>query len=156
MTKILVIEDELPIRSKIETILEYEGYDVLGAGDGVEGVKLAQAEIPDLVICDVLMPEMNGYGALSALRSNADTAAIPVIFLTAAASRADMRKGMELGADGVLLNTGIAGADDPVKMAVAMKYAIQAGQLGRQAGRIPRKLYATASSPLEGVIGVKE
>jgi len=99
MTKILVIEDELPIRSKIETILEYEGYDVLGAGDGVEGVKLAQAEIPDLVICDVLMPEMNGYGALSALRSNADTAAIPVIFLTAAASRADMRKGMELGAD---------------------------------------------------------
>ena len=99
MTKILVIEDELPIRSKIETILEYEGYDVLGAGDGVEGVKLAQAENPDLVICDVLMPEMNGYGALSALRSNANTAAIPVIFLTAAASRADMRKGMELGAD---------------------------------------------------------
>jgi DNA-binding response OmpR family regulator len=99
MTKILVIEDELPIRSKIETILEYEGYDVLGAGDGIEGVKLAQAETPDLVICDVLMPEMNGYGALSALRSNANTAAIPVIFLTAAASRADMRKGMELGAD---------------------------------------------------------
>lgn len=99
MTKILVIEDELPIRSKIETILEYEGYDVVGAGDGVEGVKLAQTESPDLVICDVLMPEMNGYGALSALRSNVSTAAIPVIFLTAAASRADMRKGMELGAD---------------------------------------------------------
>jgi thiazole synthase len=60
---------------------------------------------------------------------------------------------MELGADGVLLNTGIAGASDPVSMARAMRHAIEAGALARSAGRIPRKLYATASSPLEGVIG---
>ena len=63
---------------------------------------------------------------------------------------------MELGADGVLLNTGIAGAQDPTKMAHAMRHALQAGLLARQAGRIPRKLYATASSPLAGVIGAEE
>lgn len=80
----------------------------------------------------------------------------PVIVDAGVGTPSDVTKAMELGADGVLLNTGIAGATDPVSMALAMKYAIQAGQLGKQAGRIPRKLYATASSPLEGVIGVKE
>ena len=58
-----------------------------------------------------------------------------------------------LGADGVLLNTGIAGAKDPIAMAIAMRHALEAGLLARQAGRIPKKLYATASSPIEGVIG---
>jgi len=62
---------------------------------------------------------------------------------------------MELGADGVLLNTGISGAADPIKMARAMRLALEAGHLARQAGRIPRKLYATASSPVEGVIGAR-
>ena len=65
----------------------------------------------------------------------------------------DVTIAMELGADGVLLNTGVAGAKDPLKMARAMRLALEAGLLARQAGRIPRKLYATASSPLEGVIG---
>ena len=59
---------------------------------------------------------------------------------------------MELGADAVLMNTGIAGAKDPIKMAIAMNYAVKAGRLAYKAGRIPKKLYATASSPLEGVI----
>ena len=99
MTKILVIEDEEPIREKIMTVLRYEGYDAVGANDGAEGVRLASDEQPELIICDVLMPQMNGYGALSAMRAKPETAAIPVIFLTAAASRADQRKGMELGAD---------------------------------------------------------
>jgi thiazole synthase len=62
---------------------------------------------------------------------------------------------MELGADGVLLNTGVAGASDPLTMAHAMRHALQAGLLARRSGRIPRKLYATASSPLEGVIGAE-
>lgn len=99
MTKILVIEDEEPSREKIMTVLRYEGYETIGAIDGAEGVKMATDELPELIICDVLMPQMNGYGALSALRAKPETAAIPVIFLTAAASRADQRKGMELGAD---------------------------------------------------------
>ncbi|MBT3628411.1 MAG: response regulator [Rhodospirillaceae bacterium] len=99
MTKILVIEDEAPIRDKIVTVLEYEKYDVIDAPNGRDGVVSAQKYHPDLIICDVLMPDMNGYGALAALRDDPDTSDIPVIFLTAAASRADMRKGMELGAD---------------------------------------------------------
>jgi len=99
MAKILVIEDEEAIRDKIMTVLRYEGFETLGAAEGDEGVSAAADTNPDLIICDVLMPRMNGYGALSALRANEKTAAIPVIFLTAAASRADQRKGMELGAD---------------------------------------------------------
>lgn len=99
MAKILVIEDEEAIRDKIMTVLRYEGFETFGAAEGDEGVSAAADNSPDLIICDVLMPRMNGYGALSALRANEKTAAIPVIFLTAAASRADQRKGMELGAD---------------------------------------------------------
>jgi DNA-binding response OmpR family regulator len=99
MTKILVIEDEAPIRDKIVTVLKYEDYDVIDATNGREGVTSAQENRPDLIICDVLMPDLNGYGALAALRDNPNTSDIPVIFLTAAASRADMRKGMEMGAD---------------------------------------------------------
>ncbi len=77
----------------------------------------------------------------------------PIIVDAGVGTASDVTVAMELGADGVLLNTGIAGAKDPVKMAVAMRHAMEAGLLARQAGRIPRKLYATASSPIEDVIG---
>jgi len=77
----------------------------------------------------------------------------PVIVDAGVGTASDVTVAMELGADGVLLNTGIAGAADPLMMAHAMRDALQAGWLARRAGRIPRKLYATASSPLEGVIG---
>jgi thiazole synthase len=80
----------------------------------------------------------------------------PVIVDAGVGTASDVTVAMELGADGVLLNTGVAGAKDPVQMARAMKLATEAGYLARRAGRIPRKLYATASSPLEGVIGAKE
>jgi thiazole synthase len=79
----------------------------------------------------------------------------PVIVDAGVGTPSDVAIAMELGADGVLLNTGIAGAADPVAMARAMRLAVEAGYLGRRAGRIPRKLYATASSPLEGVIGAE-
>ena len=82
--------------------------------------------------------------------------AYPVIVDAGVGTASDVTIAMELGADGVLLNTGVAGAKDPVSMARAMRLAIEAGYLARRAGRIPRRLYATASSPLEGVIGVKE
>ncbi len=77
----------------------------------------------------------------------------PIIVDAGVGTASDVAVAMELGADGVLLNTGIASAADPVKMARAMRHAIEAGLLAKQAGRIPKKLYATASSPLEGVIG---
>ncbi len=77
----------------------------------------------------------------------------PVIVDAGVGTASDVTIAMELGADGVLLNTGVAGARDPILMARAMRHALEAGLLARRAGRIPRKLYATASSPLEGVIG---
>ena len=80
-------------------------------------------------------------------------ASVPVIVDAGVGTASDATLAMELGIDGVLMNTGIAGADDPVAMATAMKLAVEAGRLASCAGRIPRKLYATASSPLDGVIG---
>ena len=86
----------------------------------------------------------------------ASDADFPIIVDAGVGTASDMAIAMELGADGVLLNTGIAGAKDPVRMAHAMRLAVEAGYLARRSGRIPRKLYATASSPIEGVIGAKD
>ena len=85
----------------------------------------------------------------------ADDPNYPIVVDAGVGTASDVSFAMELGADGVLLNTAIAGAKDPIKMAQAMNHAMQAGLLARDAGRIPRKLYATASSPIEGVIGDK-
>jgi thiazole synthase len=78
---------------------------------------------------------------------------VPVIVDAGVGIASDAAIAMELGVDGVLMNTGIAGAKDPLAMAHAMRLAVEAGRLAYKAGRIPRKLYATASSPLEGIIG---
>jgi thiazole synthase len=82
-----------------------------------------------------------------------EAAKVPVIVDAGVGTASDAAIAMELGADGVLMNTGIAGAQDPVAMATAMKLAVEAGRLAYRAGRIPRKMYGTASSPVEGVIG---
>ncbi|MDP7342528.1 MAG: response regulator, partial [Alphaproteobacteria bacterium] len=79
MIKILVIEDEAPIRDKIVTVLKYENYEVIEAPNGREGVVSARENRPNLIICDVLMPDMNGYSALEALREDPETSVIPVI-----------------------------------------------------------------------------
>lgn len=102
MTKILVIEDEVQVLDNIQEILEIEDFDTITAENGRVGVQLALAEVPDLIICDVMMPELDGYGVLSALRQYSATANIPLIFLTAKANRSDVRQGMELGADDYL------------------------------------------------------
>jgi anti-anti-sigma factor len=102
MTTILVIEDETKIRENIQEILELEGFDVLTAANGKIGVQLAQQHHPDLIICDVMMPELDGYGVLVTLRQDPSTLKIPFIFLSANATKADFRKGMSLGADDYL------------------------------------------------------
>jgi two-component system sensor histidine kinase/response regulator len=102
MKKILVIEDEEPVRMNIAELLDLEGFAVLEAENGRIGLKIAQTEIPDLIISDANMPELDGYGVLSALRQNPKTAAIPFVFLTARADTTDMRQGMRLGADDYL------------------------------------------------------
>lgn len=102
MKKILLIEDENLVRANIIEILEFENFDVVSAENGFFGALWAQEHIPDLIICDVMMPEVNGYEVLAALRENPMTATIPFIFLTAMADKADRRHGMNLGADDYL------------------------------------------------------
>src|SRR6478672_1789230 len=102
MTKILVIEDELTVRENLLELLEAEGFDAIGTGNGRSGVELAQESLPDLILCDVMMPELDGFGVLNAVRQNPLIAAVPFIFLTAKATKEDLRQGMNLGADDYL------------------------------------------------------
>ncbi len=102
MKKILIIEDNKDIRENIAEILELDGFETIEAANGKEGVTKAKEEDPDLIICDIMMPELDGYGVLHILAKKESTASIPFIFLTAKAERADMRKGMVLGADDYL------------------------------------------------------
>lgn len=102
MPKILVIEDVTPLRNDMVEMLRLEGYEVRGAENGVAGLKVAQDFQPDLVICDIMMPELDGYGVLNALRGDMRTRTLPFIFLTAKSERAEVRKGMGLGADDYL------------------------------------------------------
>jgi len=102
-TRILIIEDNDDIRESVTEILELANFEVLAAENGKKGVELAMAHLPDLILCDIMMPELDGYGVLYLLAKKPETAAIPFIFLTAKAERADMRRGMELGADDYLV-----------------------------------------------------
>jgi CheY-like chemotaxis protein len=97
--KILVVEDEAHIRENLRDMLEAEGYVVVEAADGDEGVSKARSEAPDLVVCDVTMPGRDGWSVLAELRSRDETLEIPVLFLTALADRESRRQGMEMGAE---------------------------------------------------------
>ena len=100
--KILLIEDNAEMRENTAEILQLAHYKVIAAMNGKEGVELAEKEEPDLIICDIMMPVLDGYGVLHMLSKNEKTASIPFIFLTAKAERTDFRKGMEMGADDYL------------------------------------------------------
>lgn len=102
MKKILVIEDEPTVRENLLELLDAEDFEAIGAGNGKVGVELAHIHLPDLIICDVMMPELDGFGVLTSLRSCPDTQTIPFIFLTAKADKMDLRQGMSLGADDYL------------------------------------------------------
>src|ERR1700760_3201273 len=99
MRKLLVIDDHDDIRENIAEILTLAGYEVFTAENGKKGVETALKENPELVICDIMMPELDGYGVLHLLRKNGTTENTPFIFLTAKTERVDFRKGMEMGAD---------------------------------------------------------
>lgn len=100
--KVLIIEDNNDIRENIVEILELANYTVFAASNGKTGVDLALKNVPDIILCDIMMPELDGYGVLYMLNKNPQMAAIPFIFLTAKAERIDLRKGMEMGADDYL------------------------------------------------------
>ena len=99
MANILLIEDNDDMRENTSEILTLAGHHVETASNGKEGVIKAQLKTPELIICDIMMPELDGYGVLHMLNRDPNTNHIPFIFLTAKADRADVRKGMELGAD---------------------------------------------------------
>lgn len=99
MTKILLVEDNNEIRENTSEILEMANYQVVTAANGKEGYELALKETPDLIICDIMMPVLDGYGLLHLINKNENLKSIPFIFLTAKTERGDFRKGMEMGAD---------------------------------------------------------
>ncbi len=102
MAKILVIEDEETVRDNIWELLDAEGFETLVAENGYVGLQLATQALPDLILCDLRMPELDGYGVLKALRAQPTTATIPVMFLTAKAANSDFSYGMALGAEAYL------------------------------------------------------
>lgn len=99
MKRILIIEDEDSLRQGITEILTFEGYETLEAEDGIQGVRIAFEQLPDLILCDIMMPEMDGHEVLTLIGANEETRDIPFIFITALGEKADIRDGMNRGAD---------------------------------------------------------
>lgn len=100
--RILIIEDEPPIRTYLEKLLQRAGYDTSAAPDGEAGLRLVRSLPPDLVVCDVVMPKLNGYGVLDALRRDSSTAHIPFVFLSCKTSQEDIKQGLRLGCNAYL------------------------------------------------------
>lgn len=103
MKRVLVIEDEPEMRRNLILILKLENFEPTGAEDGLKGVEAARQSRPDLILCDLMMPGLDGFGVLESLRKNPVTAGIPFIFLTARGEMSDLRAGMNLGADDYLV-----------------------------------------------------
>ncbi len=102
MKRILVIEDEPEMRRNIATLLRHSNYQPIAAENGRQGLELARRERPDLILCDIMMPELDGFGVLRSLQMDEQLARIPFIFLTAKGEKDDLRSGMNLGADDYL------------------------------------------------------
>src|SRR5690606_6539753 len=102
MKKILLIEDDTVVRENTAELLELSDFEVITASNGKIGVALAKKEKPDIVVCDIMMPELDGYGVLQALAEDPETMQIPFIFLSARTEHKDIRRGMDLGADDYL------------------------------------------------------
>ena len=102
MTTILIVEDEIQTKKVLLDSLRFEGFTAIAADNGKTGLDLAKKHRPNLIVCDIMMPEMDGYEVLSALREQRSTTAIPIIFLTAKVTMSDLRLGMDLGAEDYL------------------------------------------------------
>ncbi len=160
MTTILAIEDETPILENILGTIELGGYDAKGAPNGRLGVDMARQHMPDLIVCDILMPELDGYGVLLELRNDPATAMIPFIFLTAKASRDDMRQGMGLGADDYISKPF---TPDELLAAVNARLERRASlakeyerQLNELRGHIVHMLPHELRTPLSSILGYSE
>lgn len=161
MVKLEVLGDEKTLFPdneelfKAAKVLVKEGFTVLPytSDDPIVCKKLE--ELGCAAVMPLGAPIGSGLGIRNPynIRIILDTVKVPVIVDAGVGTASDAAIAMELGCDGVLMNTGIAGAKDPIAMAEAMNLAVRAGRLAYRAGRIPKKLYASASSPIEGMIG---
>lgn len=160
MAKILVIEDEELIRDSLEDLLSFEGFEVITAENGESGIYLANQRQPDLILCDVMMPVLNGYEVLEQIRKHKDLSTVPFLFLTSMMDRCSNRKGMSLGADDYLEKPC---TKEELLAAIAVRLDKQ--QAINQ--RIEEKMNALRSSitlslphelqtPLSGIMGLSE
>ena len=148
MKKILVIEDEAETRENLVLMLEMEGFKPLSAPNGRKGVDIATKELPDLILCDVSMPELDGYGVLAALRANEKTIFIPFIFLTAKGDKKDLRTGMNLGADDYLTKPASA---EEVLAAIDTRLSRHSEQEKAALARVELKPNFDSAKPLEAL-----
>lgn len=146
MKKIVVIEDEAETRKNLVLMLKMEGFRVRAAPDGRRGVQLAREEPPDVILCDISMPELDGHGVLRALRADPATVSIPFIFLTARGDKQDLRAGMNLGADDYLAKPSSA---EEVLAAIAARLARQRENEQATVAKVELKPDFTSARPLE-------
>ncbi len=156
-TKILVIEDQVEVRQNVEDILCLENYEVITAPDGEIGLALAKEHLPDLILCDVMMPKMTGFEVLESLRQDAQLATIPFILLTAKVDHQAFRQGMELGADDYL--TKPFSLDELLHAITtrlaqhSQRQALAQSQLNELRQHITRALPHELLTPLNGILG---
>jgi len=150
MTRILLIEDEQKIRANLETVLALEGFAVTSANDGQVGLASARRERPDVILCDITMPVTDGYQVLAELRNDPELAGIPFIFLTARATLADLRAGMNLGADDYLPKP--FSIDDLLRAIAARLARASQNQNARLTPRSPAELEKLGLTPREAEV----
>ena len=160
MKKILVIEDDRSVRENLLDLLDAKNFETFGAGNGKTGVELALVHQPDLIICDVMMPELDGFGVLTALRKEPATATIPFIFLTAMTEKTDLRQGMSLGADDCLTKPFTGGELlDAISARLEKQAAIeqqQSQKLDQLRSSITLSLPIELRSPLNNILGFSQ
>jgi DNA-binding NarL/FixJ family response regulator len=153
--RILVIEDDAKLRQHYVELLRLEGYEVFEARNGREGVERARREVPDLVLCDITMPEMNGHRVLETLRAEPRTAHLPFVFLTGWSEQDDVRTGMNLGADDYLTKPVV-----PDELTAAVRARLRraeaaapaAGRTARRAEPVPADLEPLGLTPREAEV----
>jgi signal transduction histidine kinase len=160
MKRILVIDDEDWLRDMVQTALEQRGFEILQADSGASGIEIARRELPDLVLCDVNMSQVDGYLTLASLRSEPVTAAIPFILMTGLADTAGMRHGMELGADDYLpkpftLDALYAAVDARLKKAQTVQQQAEK-KLADLRDNISLMLPHELRTPLNGILAYAE
>lgn len=160
MKKVLLIEDDQQIQNNIREILGFENFSIITADDGLTGLELAKEQAPDLIICDIMVPRLDGYGVLSALRQDESTATIPLIFLTGKTEWIDLRQGMELGADDYLTKPfSIPELLNSVTAQLSKKAVIEQqsqNKLDELRRNITFALPDELRTPLNGVIGLSK